>query len=192
MSEHVLEWLGAYYDGELHGDQRRRVEAHLSACADCRAELEVLQGLSARLQVSPPMPARTPSEQFVSQVRLRLAPRKAPTPGRARLRQAAGVWLPLGVLGLWAFGQAVLLVSGVALALVALPVVLPPLPALGALPLLAALAAPVRGDGLLALFVLEVTLTVVTAGLAWGCLAGWWAARKGSVTTQLTSGERAG
>jgi len=193
MSEHVLDWIGAYHDGELHGDRLRRVEAHLRACSACQAELEALQNLAARLQASPPMPARTPPEQFVAQVRLRLPPRSAPVPGRARLRQAAGLWLPLGVLTLWAFGQAVLLVSGLALGMAAvpaaIPVVLPPLPGLGALPLLVALAQPAGWGGWLALLVLNAGLTAAVAVLVWGCLAGWWAARE---TSLASSGMQAG
>jgi anti-sigma factor RsiW len=193
MSEHVLDWIGAYHDGELHGDRLRRVEAHLRACAACQAELEALQNLKARLQASPPMPALTPPEQFVAQVRLRLPPRSAPVPGRARLRQAAGLWLPLGVLALWAFGQAVLLVSGLALGMAelpaAIPVVLPPLPGLGALPLLVALAQPAGWGGWLALLVLNTSLTAAVAVLVWGCLAGWWAARE---TSLALSGMQAG
>src|SRR5437868_2872474 len=108
MNEHVLEWISAYHDGELPGDQRRRVETHLAACPTCQAELEALEGLSLRLQAAPPLPARTPPEQFVAQVRLRLPPR-APASGRQQVRQAAGLWLPLSVLALWALGQAVLL-----------------------------------------------------------------------------------
>jgi len=193
MSEHVLDWIGAYHDGELHGDRLRWVAAHLRACAACQAELEALQNLAVRLQANPPMPARTPPEQFVAQVRLRLPPRSAPVPGRARLRQAAGLWLPLGVLALWAFGQAVLVVSGLALGVAAvpaaIPVVLPPLPGLGALPLLVALAQPAGWGGWLALLVLNAGLTAAVAVLAWGCLASWWAARE---TSLASSGLQAG
>jgi len=202
MSEHVLDWIGAYHDGELHGSRLRHVEAHLRTCAACQAELAALQGLSARMQASPPMPARTPPEQFVAQVRLRLPPRSAPAPGRERLRQAAGLWLPLGVLGLWAFCQAVLVVSGLVLGVAALPaathapaswagvpVALPPLPGLGALPLLVALAKPGGWGGWLELFALNTGLTAAVAVLAWGCLAGWWAARE---TNSVSSGEQAG
>lgn len=193
MSEHVLDWIGAYHDGELHGDRLRRVEAHLRACPACQAELEALQNLAVQLQANPPMPARTPPEQFVAQVQLRLPPRSAPVPGRARLRQAAGLWLPLGVLALWAFGQAVLVVSGLALGVgavpAAMPVVLPPLPGLGALPLLVALAQPAGWGGWLALLVLNAGLTAAVAVLVWGCLAGWWAARE---TSLALSGMQAG
>ena len=193
MSDHELDWIGAYHDGELHGDRLRWVEAHLHTCADCQAELERLQDLRVRLQANPPMPARTPPEQFVAQVQLRLPPRSAPVPGRQRVRQAAGLWLPLGALALWAFGQAVLVVSGLALGVAAvpaaIPVVLPPLPGLGALPLLVALAQPAGWGGWLALLALNAGLTAAVAMLVWGCLAGWWAARE---TSLASSGLQAG
>lgn len=172
MSRHVLDWLGAYHDGELRGDRLRRVEAHLRACAACRAELEALESLSALLQASPAMPARTAPERFVAQVQLRLSARPGPSDG-ARLMRAAWTGLPLALLGVWAFFQSVLLVSG--LALLALPWA-------GGAPEVGTPAWPV-GGGLVELFVLEVGLTVVLAGLLWGWLAGWWAARRTSVNS---------
>lgn len=203
MSKHALEWIGAYHDGELRGERLRWVETHLRGCAACQAELEALQNLAMRLQANPPMPARTPPEQFVAQVRLRLAPRSGLAPvgmGRQRLRQGAEQWLPVGVLGvlaLWALGQAVLAVGGLALGAgawpAAGPVVLPSLPGLGALPLLAALASQAGWGRWLALLALNIGLTAAAAVLAWGCLAGWWAARKASFETSFaSSGEQAG
>lgn len=41
--------LSAYADGEVGGRERGQVEMHLSGCADCRARLEDLRALSARL-----------------------------------------------------------------------------------------------------------------------------------------------
>ncbi len=191
MNEHVLDWIGAYHDGELHGDRRRAVEAHLRTCAVCQAELAAVQNLALRLQASPPMPARTPPEQFVAQVRLRLPPRTAPVPSRVRLQQATGLWLPLSVLGLWAFGQAVLLVSALAVGVGGLPAavsfVLPPLPGLGPLPLLSALTPPAVWSGWLTLLALNAGLTAAAAVLVWGCLAGWWAAHKTDYDTSLAS-----
>ncbi len=197
MSKHALEWIGAYHDGELRGERLRWVETHLRGCAACQAELEALQNLAMRLQANPPMPARTPPEQFVAQVRLRLAPRSGLAPGRARVRPAAGLWLPLGVLAVWAFCQTVLAVGGLALGAgawpAAGPVVLPSLPGLGALPLLAALASQAGWGRWLALLALNIGLTAAAAVLAWGCLAGWWAARKASFETSFaSSGEQAG
>ena len=175
MSEHVLDWIGAYHDGELHGDRLRHVEAHLRTCSACQAELEALRALTIRLQGDPPMPARTPTEQFVAQVRLRMVHQPAAA-SRARLRQATGLWLPLGVLVLWALGQAVLAVGGLML-LVLWGANALPQPALGALELL----------------VLNIALTAVAAGLVWGCLAGWWAARERETGANSTlSAEPAG
>jgi len=188
MSEqHVLEWMGAYHDGELRGPRLRAVEAHLEACPACRAELEGLQALSARVLAAPPMPARTAPEQFVAQVGLRLAPRPVTATGRARLRQAAGLWAPLGVVALWAWGQAALLVGGLGLALLpgVVPAALPPLPGLAALPLAGMLLTTPAGGGLLAVLAFDLGLTLVVAGLAWGCLAAWWAAGRGLTDTDL-------
>ena len=193
MSEHVLDWISAYHDGELNGERRRWVAAHLRTCPTCQAELAALGDLAVRLQANPPMPARTPPEQFVAQVRLRLPPRSVPVPGRARVRQAAGLWLPLSVLALWALGQAVLLIGGLVLGVAAvpaaLPVVLPPLPGLEALPFLAGLVQPTGWGGWLTLLALNAGLTATAAALVWGCLAGWWAAREKSLAS---SGLQAG
>jgi anti-sigma factor RsiW len=195
MSEHVLDWIGAYHDGELHGGRLRAVEAHLRVCAACQTELAALQALTVRLQAIPPRPARTPADQFVAQVGLRLATRPAPVAGRARLRQATGLWLPLGVLVLWAFGQAVLLVSGLALGIGSLPVselvALPALPAAArALPLLVTLVSQPGWGAWLMLLAMNIYLTAAAAALVWGCLAGWWSASNTNFDTSLASSGR--
>ena len=46
MAEHVLDWLGAYLDGELAGQRLKLVEDHLAACPECQAELSALSHLS--------------------------------------------------------------------------------------------------------------------------------------------------
>jgi len=48
MSEHLDVELSAYLDEELDAAARGRVEAHLAACAECRATLEDLQHLVRR------------------------------------------------------------------------------------------------------------------------------------------------
>ena len=46
---HVNEQLGPYLDGELPPDVREALEAHLSTCDTCRAELESLRQLASSL-----------------------------------------------------------------------------------------------------------------------------------------------
>ena len=116
MNEHVTAWLGAYHDGELRGRQLRQVEVHLIDCASCRAELERLQTVAALLQESPPAlsEALMPSERFVAQVGLRL-PRRPERPAWQRGLEIGWRLVPVGLLGAWAFVQAVFAVAGVVL-----------------------------------------------------------------------------
>ena len=58
MSQHDLDELAAYALGALGADEASRVEAHLGACADCRAELAELRQVSDELD-------RLPVETFV-------------------------------------------------------------------------------------------------------------------------------
>jgi anti-sigma factor RsiW len=46
---HLLARIGAYYDGEIGAEERRRIEAHLASCPVCRQELAGLRALSERL-----------------------------------------------------------------------------------------------------------------------------------------------
>ena len=48
--EHVAERLDAYRTGELESEARRRVEAHLEACARCREELAALGAWTAAVE----------------------------------------------------------------------------------------------------------------------------------------------
>ena len=50
MDEHVLNWLGAYCDGELQPALENRVRDHLAVCAECRHELTTLENLSSLLR----------------------------------------------------------------------------------------------------------------------------------------------
>lgn len=165
MSQHVMDWLAAYHDGELHSTRLAQVEAHLLECSDCRTELEALKALSMMLQENPAMPARTPPERFVAQVRLRARP-LPPSPAQRWRGQAGWLFVPLSVLGIGAFFQAVLIVSY--LTLLALPI-------FGGAPNTPPLWFFFQGA--VQFFVLNVTLTAVLATLLWGWLAGWWADR---------------
>jgi predicted anti-sigma-YlaC factor YlaD len=104
MSEHVNEWLSPYFDGELQGTRLRQVENHLAECAQCRAELERVQELSALLQGTAPAGEFIPTERFISNLTLNL-PRQPEQP-QTRKALEIGWWLiPVGVLGAWAFLQ---------------------------------------------------------------------------------------
>ena len=109
MSEHVLEWLPAYHDGELSAARRRQVEAHLPGCPACSAELEALHDLSALLKTDP-APEHASSERFAAQVQLLLPHRTAPVPAAARLPR----WVlaaPLLLIVVWAFLQSALWIT---------------------------------------------------------------------------------
>lgn len=109
MMEHVLDWLDVYHDGELHGRQLRRVEAHLAQCETCREELAAREALSALLQESPPAEGLMRPEQFVSQVGLMLPRRPERTPLRRALETGWRL-IPVGLFGAWAFVQTLLIV----------------------------------------------------------------------------------
>ena len=114
MTQHVTSWLGAYHDGELRGLRLRQIEAHLAQCATCHAELERLRALAALLQESPAAGDLTPPERFVAQVGLRL-PRRPERPAWQRAMEIGWRLAPVGLLGAWAFVQAVSIVAGVVL-----------------------------------------------------------------------------
>jgi predicted anti-sigma-YlaC factor YlaD len=114
MNGHVTPWLAAYHDGELKGRRLRQVEAHLAECAACRAELEELQKLTTLLYESPAAEGLLPAERFVAQVGLRL-PRRPTKPAWQRTLEAGWRLAPAGLVGAWAFVQAVFIVAGVAL-----------------------------------------------------------------------------
>jgi len=48
--EHIREQLSAWLDGELDAETARSVEAHLAACATCRAERDALHAVHAGLR----------------------------------------------------------------------------------------------------------------------------------------------
>jgi anti-sigma factor RsiW len=114
MNEHVTHWLGAYHDGELKGHRLHQVEAHLPQCATCTAELEQLEMLRELLQESPVAEGLLPAERFVAQVGLRI-PRRPEKPAWQRVLEAGWRLTPAGLVGAWAFVQAVFIVAGITL-----------------------------------------------------------------------------
>jgi hypothetical protein len=109
MSDHVIEWLNAYLDGELKGGRLHQVEEHLAECEACQAELDSLQGLSALLQEIPAAEF-TSNEQFVAQVNLRL-PHRTGMETRRRVIEAGWWMIPIGLLTAWIFFSTAVLVS---------------------------------------------------------------------------------
>jgi predicted anti-sigma-YlaC factor YlaD len=111
MSDHILELLGAYIDGELHGGQLRKVEVHLDECQSCLEEYYGLQALSETLRSAPAPEFPTP-ERIAADVTLRL-PRKPVKPLRTRAIEV-GWWLaPVGLIVAWIFVSTTILVSNV-------------------------------------------------------------------------------
>lgn len=111
MSDHILELLGAYLDGELYGGQLRKVEAHLEECGVCQEEVRSLRTLSASLHAAP-LPDFPAPERFAAEVALRL-PRK-PVKPMSHKAVEVGWWLaPVGLLLAWVFLGTTLWVSDV-------------------------------------------------------------------------------
>jgi predicted anti-sigma-YlaC factor YlaD len=190
MSEHVTTWLGAYHDGELQGSRLRQVEAHLVHCPVCRAELEELRALTALLQQSPAVEVWTSPERFAAQVGLRL-PRRPAQPTRQRILETGWRLMPVGLLGAWAFVQAVLAVASTVLYAFRIGVGgiggyrgLPPLGEswLTQIAHLSGTSLSDAGRLLLRLLsmltwtsVLNLIVLVVIGLLYWSWLASWWA-----------------
>jgi hypothetical protein len=101
MSNHVTEWLNAYFDGELTGRRLEQVEAHLVECETCQAELDSLQGLSKLLH-EVPVPEFTSAERFAAQVSLRI-PHGQVVVSRKKLIEFGWWMIPVGLLAAWVF-----------------------------------------------------------------------------------------
>lgn len=111
MSEHVTEWLPAFYDGELSERRQSMVRTHLAECPECQRELEQLKNLSALLRSSPPAKCQLPPDRFVSQVGLQLE-RRPEQSGWQKTLKLGWHLIPVGLLGAWVFIQVVAALSG--------------------------------------------------------------------------------
>ena len=101
MSNHVTEWLNAYFDGELHGHRLHQVEEHLAECEACQAELEALGNVSGLLH-EVPLPDFPSPERFAAQVNLLLPQKRTPPPQRSLFE--IGWWMiPVGLIAVWVF-----------------------------------------------------------------------------------------
>ncbi len=92
---HVDEHYTAYLEGTLPESLRQQVEAHLSACPRCAAELAALRLLVADLRA---MPRETPPVPLAAGVRARLAARQQPRPSFLRWPAFAGGVAVIAVL----------------------------------------------------------------------------------------------
>jgi hypothetical protein len=81
MNEHLGERLSSYLDGELVGEPLAAAEAHLAACAECRAALEDLRQLTSRART---LDDRPPERDLWNDIALRLPD---VTPGVVPLRR---------------------------------------------------------------------------------------------------------
>jgi Putative zinc-finger len=101
MSNHVTEWLNAYFDGELHGNRLHQVETHLAECERCQAELESLESISGLLHE-----VRTPElmsvDRFAAQVSLRIPHQRTVISGK-KIGEFAWWIIPVGLLASWIF-----------------------------------------------------------------------------------------
>lgn len=97
MSEHVLERLSAYLDGELPRDEQATVHEHLGACADCALRLEELATLDAAARALPIAAPAGYFEALPARLRARLEPKRR-TPRLPLWGLAIAAALVLGVL----------------------------------------------------------------------------------------------
>jgi anti-sigma factor RsiW len=187
MNGHVRDLLPAYFDGELQGASLKEVEDHLKGCSGCRHDLDQLRKLSALLQIAPGPERQVSARRLASQVELRLKePERRPRWQKAL--KAGWQVAPLGLLFVWGFLEAVLVVSSLIAALggfeellagqvsfqelvLSLPVVFSP----GLLARAAAVLSGLRwGDPFFGLVLLQLELAVMIAILLWGWVASYW------------------
>lgn len=101
MSNHMTEWLNAYFDGELHGNRLHQVETHLAECELCQAELESLERVSSMLH-EVPTPELMPVDRFAAQVSLRIPHQQTVVSGK-KIVEFAWWMIPVGLLAAWIF-----------------------------------------------------------------------------------------
>ena len=63
MTNHPLERISAYADGELTQEEERSVEAHLSVCTECSRELALIRALGGAMKASLAKPKEEPSAE---------------------------------------------------------------------------------------------------------------------------------
>lgn len=207
-------WVGAYLDGEMDEQRRAEMEAHLAQCPHCQEELRSLSALSGLLQLElaesgpladalnspalpqgqtlPAAPANAwdaPAQPFTDEVLRRLPPARRFDWTQVLLMAWRAV--PLALFGLWAFLQAVTLVSGLAL-VSGFPLDSAGLLSVDGLFRLPGMLAGVSADrtlSLAALVAFNLRMTINLALLFGGWLAAWIAYRRMPVNTQAVTND---
>lgn len=77
----IAEDLSAYVDGELQGEARRRVDAHLASCMACDGDMWALDRQRARVRA---LPRLAPHELFVRQIMARVEAEELAAADRSR------------------------------------------------------------------------------------------------------------
>lgn len=91
MSEHPIELIGAYADGELTPQEAARLEAHLGACTECTRELALIRSIGGALQQLRDQPPR--------QSMWKLVERRITQPlGWILIVAGVAVWIVLGLM----------------------------------------------------------------------------------------------
>ena len=85
--QEVARRLDEYAASELSGQTRAEVDQHLRGCADCRAALQDLHALDARIRA---LPVRALPDDFLAQVHAKLAKER---PGLDQHSTAPSAWL---------------------------------------------------------------------------------------------------
>lgn len=103
MNHDEQAWLSALIDGELSGEERSRVEAHLPACASCRSEVQALRFVKERLSRAD---RRAMPPELIADIERAVARpwqlRWFPVLGRSTVLIPAGMVAAAGlIVGLW-------------------------------------------------------------------------------------------
>lgn len=179
---HDISNMSLYYDGELTGTRRCEMEAHLTRCPECAAELVALGALDTLLAQVADAPTVTPADEFVDAVIRKLPDRQTE---KYHVPKPRVLWMaaPVIILSGWAFLQAVLLVS--AIGTLAIGTFQPLLSTLQVVPppmLVQLLEKIWQGDNPLVAFCItllaNLVLLILVGVLFWSWLASWQSRRR--------------
>ena len=98
MTEHPVEQISAYADGELASREAAKLEAHLNACTECARELALIRSIGSAMQQLRDQPT---GYSMWSRVERRLA---LPL-GWILLVAGVAVWVVLGVMEWFRAGE---------------------------------------------------------------------------------------